>query len=209
MKPTERISVTRSGLAFNLGRPRPEDVRLEDIAHQLAAIHRWCGATLRPVSVAEHSLFVAEILERQVPGITQGVLLAALLHDAHEAYTGDILATLKPELGESYHALEGGVQRAIELHFGCAQDAALHHGTIKLADHIAAATEARDLLALGPGRDAALAHAARRGAKPVEWIDLRDRDGMDAGDWARALMDAVGVRGNVGNERRPLGRPID
>jgi uncharacterized protein len=38
--------------------PRPEDVRVEDIAHHLSLINRFCGATRVAWSVGIHSIGV-------------------------------------------------------------------------------------------------------------------------------------------------------
>ena len=185
-QPSHHVAATRSGALFPLSAPRPDAVHLADIAWHLSHIHRWCGATTRPVSVAEHSLFVAEILEREIGNAPPELVLAALLHDAHEAYTGDIITPVKHYLGDAYHNLERSVQRAIEVRFGVADWARCHAGTIKHCDHIAAATEARDLL---PESLREYFEAQERGgARPVDWIDLRDREGMDASDWELAFV---------------------
>ena len=50
---------THSGLRFYPLDPRPEDIRIEDIAHALPMICRFNGHCSRFYSVAEHSLNVA------------------------------------------------------------------------------------------------------------------------------------------------------
>lgn len=185
---TAHVTPTRTGGLFPLAAPRPEAVHLSDLAWHLARINRWCGATTRPVSVAEHSLFVAEILEREVGGVPPAVVLAALLHDAHEAYTGEIPSPVKDFLGDRYFALERSVQRAIELHFGVVDEARFHRATIKHCDQIAAATEAAHLLPEAlRGHFERVAWLDKSEARAVEWIDLRDREGMDESDWALAF----------------------
>jgi hypothetical protein len=90
---------TFTGKRFHLIDPRPEEVCIEDIAHALACIPRFNGHTKGPwpYSVAQHSVWVAEDLPANV------VLLAlhGLLHDAHEAYTGDISTPMKTAIGAS------------------------------------------------------------------------------------------------------------
>lgn len=71
--------------------PRPEDVHPEVIAHSLALQCRYGGHCPRFLSVAEHSLLVAEVVAREHPELA----LAALLHDAAEAYVGDWPSPLK------------------------------------------------------------------------------------------------------------------
>ena len=71
--------------------PRAEDIRIEDIAHALACTARFCGHTHEPYSVAQHSVMIAE---SSVPFSVPG-RLAALLHDASEAYICDMPRPVK------------------------------------------------------------------------------------------------------------------
>lgn len=84
---------THSGVRFSLLEPRPEDVHIEDIAWHLSHINRFTGATNAPYNVAEHSVTVYRIVRRYTDD--PRVWLAALLHDASEAYTGDASNPLK------------------------------------------------------------------------------------------------------------------
>ena len=72
--------------------------RIETIAHALSNINRWTGHTIRPFSVAQHSLLVSYLVPPEFA-------LEALLHDATEAYLGDIASPLKALLPE-YQRLE-------------------------------------------------------------------------------------------------------
>ena len=76
---------THSGVHFHLLRPVADEVRLMDIAHALSRIPRFTGHTHGPhaYSVAQHSVWVAE-------EVAPEMALVGLLHDAHEAYIGDI-----------------------------------------------------------------------------------------------------------------------
>jgi hypothetical protein len=65
----------------------------QQIAKQLGALCRYAGATPDHYSVARHSLVVAAL----VPDDPQHKM-AALLHDAHEALTGDILRPMTRRL---------------------------------------------------------------------------------------------------------------
>ena len=87
---------TSSGLNVSLERPDPATIQLADIAWGLAGLNRYTGQTkhrtLR-INVACHSLNVARQL-----GLMQaepGTQLLGLLHDAHEAYIGDITSPVK------------------------------------------------------------------------------------------------------------------
>ena len=79
---------TSRGRALDLLDPDLDDVDLDEVARALAQTCRYNGCTLRYYSVAEHCVLVSRALERD--GHPRLVQLAGLLHDAAEAYTGDI-----------------------------------------------------------------------------------------------------------------------
>lgn len=68
---------------------RVEDICVEDIAHHLACINRWVGATREPINVAHHSVYVSYLVEGT------GWEREALFHDATEAYLGDVSRWVK------------------------------------------------------------------------------------------------------------------
>lgn len=72
--------------------PKPKDVRLEDIAYGLAYTYRY-GGLVAPLTVAEHSYIVAQIISTLWP--ESGKMLHGLMHDACEAYTHDIQAPVR------------------------------------------------------------------------------------------------------------------
>ena len=86
--------LTNSAKPISLVRPRADLVTPEDIVHSLAHICRFNGHCKHHYSVAQHSLLVASI----VPDEDQ---LPALLHDAAEAYVGDMVQPLKRLLKET------------------------------------------------------------------------------------------------------------
>ena len=91
---------------------RAEDIDIEDIAHALSMICRFGGHCSRHYSVAEHSLLVAQMVPEEYR-------LSALLHDASEAYLGDVIAPLKRMPGmEGYCVLERKMEQLIEEKFG-------------------------------------------------------------------------------------------
>lgn len=117
--------------------PRADEVKLTDIAHQLAKICRFGGATLDFYSVAEHSLRVADLVPPELR-------LQALLHDAAEAYCGDVVRPLKRNL-TGYDAIESRIAFAIGEKFGV--DLVNLHPLVIQADNEMLAVEFRDLLA--------------------------------------------------------------
>jgi len=91
--------LTNSGLWFDFLDPQPDQICLHDIAHALSRICRYGGHTYQHYSVAQHSLLVASLLVDESPLIRQH----GLLHDAPEAYTGDIVSPLKALLNIEEH----------------------------------------------------------------------------------------------------------
>jgi hypothetical protein len=176
--------LTATGTAFELGRPRTDDVQLADIAHQLALINRFNGATTRPYSVAEHSLLVAEIFERQLGMANPTARLAALMHDAHECYLGDITSPVKRHLGEECQVLDASLQRAVQERYGLRTAAAAYRQQIRDADLIALATERRDLM---PPTDRQW--TVLDGIEPVDWINLNDQARFTWQDWRQTFTE--------------------
>jgi hypothetical protein len=131
--------VTATGRTFHPLAPRADDVDLYDIAHALAHICRFGGHVLEFHSVAQHSLLVAEALRLLGRPDLQ---LVGLLHDATEAYVGDLIRPLKRAL-PSYQSIEARVWGAIALRFDL--PLALPP-EVKHADELALAIERRDLM---------------------------------------------------------------
>ncbi|XXF10170.1 phosphohydrolase [Pseudomonas sp. D2-3] len=80
--------LTNQGIRFELLNPTAEMIHPADIAHSLARLCRFNGHTSQHYSVAEHSYRVHELVEPEHQ-------LHALLHDATEAYIGDMTRPLK------------------------------------------------------------------------------------------------------------------
>lgn len=79
---------TFSGKKFSLIDPQPEDICIEDVAHHLGLLCRFVGATRVFYSVAQHSILVASIAPKKYA-------YDGLMHDAGEAYYGDISSPLR------------------------------------------------------------------------------------------------------------------
>jgi 5'-deoxynucleotidase YfbR-like HD superfamily hydrolase len=127
---------TYLGNRFFLTRPHIDDVAIEDIAHGLAYQCRFNGQTSAFYSVAQHSLMVMAL-------VPETERLPALLHDAAEAYLGDMVKPLK-NLFPEFSAIEARVMEIIGKRFGV--DLIRLHPAIKQADLVALATEKRDLM---------------------------------------------------------------
>jgi hypothetical protein len=130
---------TRTG-SIDLLDPQPEDVNIEDIAFALSNLCRFTGH-VPFYSVAQHSVLVYDICKQQCND--KNILKAALLHDAAEAYLGDVSTPLKNAMAV-YKAIEHRMQAVIGQRFGVVLDPM--HEMIVGADRMALAIEKRDLL---------------------------------------------------------------
>ena len=134
-QPMQPIILTASGLQFNLLEPDPNLIEIEDIAHALSHLCRFTGHTRKFYSVAEHSLHVACLVPPELQ-------LEALLHDAAEAYIGDVSSPLKAQLHE-YRNIEFALDQAIRKRFGLPPK---QSPAVKHADLVMLSTELRDLM---------------------------------------------------------------
>lgn len=101
---------TFTGRRFYPLDPRPGDVDPLDIAHALSLLCRYGGHVDRFYSVAEHCILMSEAVEPRHS-------LAALLHDATEAYVVDVPRPLKRVLG-GYAEIELATWQAIAARLG-------------------------------------------------------------------------------------------
>lgn len=191
---------TGPGAMVGAGRP----ICIDDIAHHLAQINRFTGACTRPYSVAEHSLLCSEIAQRANASLP--VQMAALMHDAHEAYTTDLSSPAKRAVNQTSSAaggtsawtvFEGEHAKAVQSHFGLSTVFVSRRAVIREIDLQALATERRDLTAWRAGThgpweilgDDATAVADR--VLPISWIDLDtpEREAMTWKDWRQVFLD--------------------
>lgn len=84
-----------TGQMVDLLHPDPRTICIEDIAHHLSTQTRYNGAIKRFYSVAEHCCLVHDLLLSRDSVHDQSLRLPALMHDAAEAYLGDVVAPLK------------------------------------------------------------------------------------------------------------------
>jgi uncharacterized protein len=101
---------TYTGRAFYPMDPYVEDVDPLDIAHALSLICRYGGHVRRFMSVAEHCVLMSHAVSPQNA-------LWALLHDATEAYVGDMVRPLKHAM-PAYRAAEDRLMAVICDRFG-------------------------------------------------------------------------------------------
>jgi 5'-deoxynucleotidase YfbR-like HD superfamily hydrolase len=202
--------MTRSGTAFDLLSPTADRIDFREICDALGQINRFTGHCRCPVSVALHSLTVARLVaakahERTVvaferkhrrkpslPATLDGHAVAwALLHDAKEAFIGDISTPMKGALAEAaaarageaaadlvrdaLHALEGNIDAALLAASGLRwrspnyPDAAAR-ADVKEADLIALMMERRDFMARTRRPWGADLEALKLPREPLVWM---------------------------------------
>lgn len=151
---------TYSGKRICPVEPKPEQIVPSEIPIVLARVPRFGGHTRITYSVGDHSIRVAQrVEERCIAKLAAGegdgpqgrdlwrLKLAALLHDAHEAYSGfgDVQKPAK-ELFPGLKEIERGLDVVIAEVFGFSPNL-FEHPEIKAADTALLHTEFRDLWA--------------------------------------------------------------
>jgi len=134
---------TVSGRRVNPFDPDPSQIDPDDIARALANVCRFGGHCRAFYSVAQHSVIVSELVEQR--GGDAEDVFAALMHDATEAYLGDMPHPIKHRspLGAAFKAAEDHLEAVIRERFGIKPDVP----EIKRADRALLATERRALSA--------------------------------------------------------------
>lgn len=138
---------TSTGRAFYPFEAKPEDIDLLDIAHALSMLCRYGGHCSQFYSVAEHCVLMSE-------KVSPEAALWALLHDATEAYLGDLIRPLKLALPD-YRAAEDRLMGVICERFG-------------LDPTCPAEVKEADNRILRDERDALM------GAPPLPWSSIED-----------------------------------
>ncbi|MFC7325914.1 hypothetical protein ACFQMF_15205 [Halorubrum rutilum] len=149
-EPWERKGVveTYTGGGFDLYAPDPTDVQLEDIAAGLAHTCRFGGHCRDFYSVAHHSLHVSSELSDATPRLQ----LLGLLHDAGEAYLGDIPRPLKVE-HDVFERIESEILDAVWTSLDIAPPTEEEWEQVMAADDRLLAYEATHLLRGGEWAD--------------------------------------------------------
>ena len=100
---------TNSGKWLDIQDPKPEQIDIHDIAIGLSRLCRFAGQIDRYYSVAQHSILCTDYAHNDQR-------LAALLHDASEAYLMDIPSPFKALLPD-YVAMENRLMTVIARKF--------------------------------------------------------------------------------------------
>lgn len=152
MQNTQRIGnwmQTIGGRAFYPLDPHPSDIDIQDIAHALSHICRFGGHCTEFYSVAEHCVRVSRAIE--AAGGTVAEMFEGLMHDASEAYLGDVVWPLK-QAGAlaGYKNIERRVEQVIADRFCLPHE---QSAIVKRFDLVLLSTEKRDLMRDGVGRE--------------------------------------------------------
>lgn len=100
---------TFSGEMFDIVNPDPNKILLIDLAHHMALINRYTGASKVPYNDSQHSVLVSHL-------VPKGFELDGLFHDSPEAFMNDINRPLKQLLPE-YRAIEDKLYSVIAKKF--------------------------------------------------------------------------------------------
>lgn len=123
-----------------------------DVADALAKINRFTGHSVTPYSVADHSLFVSDLLASVPVNALYG-----LVHDVAETVVQDLSQPMKQALGDEGLAHYRKIEDAAELMLFDAleivhpdhldqYEAEVINACVKHADWVAVATEKRDIM---------------------------------------------------------------
>ena len=155
----------RSGNYFDLQDPSASRFEVTDIAHALSNICRFTGHTKQFYSVAEHSVLCSYLVPHEDRMI-------ALMHDAAEAFIGDVSPPLKKLLPD-YKAIERGVEEHVFSTLGLPYP---FPASVKKADRIMLHLEQSQLM-----------HNEHR------WEGTEDGGSLPAGQYLRCCTPAVAM----------------
>ena len=134
-----------SGKVIDFNNLKNYDFTVEEIADLLSHVKRFNGYG---IDVASHSLWVAGALFYLTGN--PHIALLGLMHDAQEAYIGDIATPVKYMAGNGWDELEINVQRAILWHLNIKRENNLGADKlVKLLDQVSLKLEFQQMKEAG------------------------------------------------------------
>lgn len=161
---------TFTGKVFDFNKQDADSIDIVDIAHALSNQNRYGGHTRYPYSIAAHSSMVALLIHDQ--GYSPDIIAAGLLHDAAEAYMGDMVSPLK-SMFPRFREIELQILRKIHSVFGLPEELC-YSSVVHTADRVALAIEVKRLGLIRSRGDPNIWGA---------WIKDIDVDSFDIPDW--------------------------
>lgn len=138
--PRTHYMATFTGEHFFPAAPNVDQIHIADIAISLSRQCRYNGHCREFYSVAQHSVIVSHFLPAPLR-------FWGLMHDAAEAYVGDMVYPAKRLLGTAFSDIEQPIMDCVVKRFGLSP--AVEPPVVKEADIRALAWEKRDLLGDG------------------------------------------------------------
>ena len=140
------------------------ELTLTALSEQMARVNRWGGATRKGYSLAQHCVTVSRLAWNIAVSndlAPEDIVTArawALLHDAHEIFTGDMAGPLKRALGGDHkrelHSLELRLDLCFRAWAGLPSNLpGVVRDYVKRGDVLAGRMEARDVCASPPRDD--------------------------------------------------------
>lgn len=188
---------TRDGDAFDLLEPQAAQVNFSEIAHALSCIPRFGGHVPGGhYSVAQHCVVGAEYLDdREGPEVA----LAFLLHDAHEAYMGDIMSPVVAALGAADVAIPQIINN-MKARIDHAIYQAAYGKRVFLDENLRKIVHETDLRMLATERKYLLASSPRPWADVVEAAEPLPIDGMEV-IWSQRIAEEKYYRSFIRYQR--------
>ncbi len=147
---------TRSGRRFRFDDIESNHIEPSDVAWSLGHTCRFAGHCRRFYSVAEHTLLMVHLLNSDVGMFdveSKFVVTGQILvHDAHEAYVGDMTRPLKAHIGDAWRLIEEQVENHVRASLGVSGPRFDDWSTVSRLDAMLLAAEARELMTWPPER---------------------------------------------------------
>ena len=158
---------------------------LREIAERLSLVQRWNGRTTIPWSVLQHSILTATLLPEDANPYLR---LVTLLHDAGEAYTGDIMRGFKvPEQAAFEKDLLAEIYESMDL----VAPGMSYSGALRFVDEVSALVEARCLVHPADRDRVQISHFEVYPDTDMDLVERGDRTLWNMRDMSR--RDAINV----------------